>query len=67
MAESKIPLTRMPLEERAKIFVPFDPLKGFREALAERERAAVDSVHDFHPLDADDPGRADLPSADALP
>ena len=31
---------RMPLEERAKIFIPFDPLKGFREALAEREREA---------------------------
>ena len=30
----------MPLEERAKIFIPFDPLKGFREALAEREREA---------------------------
>ena len=32
---------RMPLSERAKIFVPFDPLKGFRAALAERERVSV--------------------------
>lgn len=28
----------MPLSERAKIFIPFEPLKGFRAALAERER-----------------------------
>lgn len=32
---------RMPLSERAKIFVPFDPLKGFREALQEQERKAA--------------------------
>lgn len=29
---------RMPLEERAKIFTPFDPLKGFREELRRREQ-----------------------------
>ena len=28
---------RMPLEERAKIFMPFDPLKGFRDELRRRE------------------------------
>ena len=28
----------MPLEDRAKIFSPFDPLAGFREALREEER-----------------------------
>ena len=28
---------RMPLEDRAKIFMPFDPLKGFREELRRRE------------------------------
>jgi hypothetical protein len=28
----------MALEDRAKIFVPFDPLSGFREALAKKER-----------------------------
>ena len=37
---------RMPLEERAKIFSPFDPLRGFREALrakeAEMEARALD-------------------------
>lgn len=31
---------RMDLVDRAKIFIPFDPLKGFREALEERERSA---------------------------
>ena len=29
---------RMPMDERAKIFSPFDPLKGFREELRRRER-----------------------------
>ncbi|MDD7365108.1 MAG: hypothetical protein PUG35_06430 [Olsenella sp.] len=29
---------RMPLSERAKIFMPFNPLKGFEEALREKER-----------------------------
>lgn len=29
---------RMTPAERAKIFVPFDPLKGFQEALREKER-----------------------------
>ena len=28
------------LSQRAKIFIPFEPLKGFRQALAERERLA---------------------------
>lgn len=28
----------MPLADRAKIFSPFDPLSGFREALREVER-----------------------------
>ena len=31
---------RMALADRAKIFIPFDPLKGFREALEEQERKA---------------------------
>ncbi len=31
---------RMPLSERAKIFIPFDPLEGFRAALQEEERKA---------------------------
>ena len=33
---------RMPLSERAKIFLPFDPLRGFRAELARRERLAVE-------------------------
>ena len=32
---------RMTPAERAKIFVPFDPLKGFQEALWEKEREAA--------------------------
>ena len=28
----------MPLEQRAKIFLPFEPLRGFNEALREKER-----------------------------
>ena len=31
---------RMPLSERAKIFQPFNPLKGFAEALRQKEREA---------------------------
>lgn len=27
----------MPVSERAKIFIPFDPLKGFSEALRAKE------------------------------
>lgn len=33
---------RMPLEERAKIFMPFDPLKGFRAELRRREARAAE-------------------------
>jgi hypothetical protein len=34
----------MPLSERAKIFSPFDPLKGYRAMLAERERQQEDGT-----------------------
>lgn len=34
----RAPRGHMPLEDRAKIFVPFDPLQGFREALRQKER-----------------------------
>ena len=40
---------RMTPAERAKIFMPFNPLKGFREALREKEAEA--EAHDatlFH-------------------
>jgi hypothetical protein len=30
----------MPMSERAKIFIPFDPLKGFDEALRKKEMEA---------------------------
>ena len=30
----------MPVSERAKIFIPFDPLKGYQSALREKEREA---------------------------
>ena len=36
----------MPLEHRAKIFVPFDPLDGFREALREKEREVEEAALD---------------------
>ena len=35
-----LPRPRMPLAQRAKIFIPFDPLKGYQEALREKEREA---------------------------
>lgn len=36
----ELPRPRMPLSQRAKIFIPFDPLKGYQEALREKEREA---------------------------
>ena len=35
-----LPRPRMPRTQRAKIFIPFDPLKGYREALHEKELEA---------------------------
>ena len=35
-----LPRPRMPLAQRAKIFIPFDPLKGYQDALREKEREA---------------------------
>ena len=35
---------RMALEDRAKIFSPFDPLTGFRAALREKEREVEEEV-----------------------
>jgi hypothetical protein len=40
----KLPRPRMPLKQRAKTFIPFDPLKGYQEALREKEREA-ESAH----------------------
>ena len=36
----------MPLAKRAKIFIPFDPLKGYQEALREKERQAEARMDD---------------------
>lgn len=34
-------MANQPKADRAKLFLPFDALKGFREALAEKERIVV--------------------------
>ena len=44
---------KMSLNDRAKIFIPFEPLKGFREALQERELLAIEQAKDIMPF-ADD-------------
>ena len=36
----QLPRPRMPLSQRAKIFIPCDPLKGYQEALRAKEREA---------------------------
>lgn len=42
----------MPLEQRAKIFVPFDPLKGFREALEAKEaEVEAEKLNDRNQVD----------------
>jgi len=44
--------------ERAKIFMPFNPLKGFTEALREKEREAEardDLLWHTEPFDDEDP------------
>ena len=45
---------RMPLADRAKIFMPFDPLKGFREELRRRERLVEERQHSDPWLPEDD-------------
>lgn len=65
---------RMPLSERAKIFQPFNPLKGFEEALRQKEREAelaalegdgVSGVRGSY--ESDDVPQGDVPRADATP
>lgn len=51
---------RMPLGERAKIFMPFNPLKGFEEALREKEREVEREA-------LDEWGGNDVESPDAPP
>ena len=36
----ELPYPRMPIAQRAKIFIPFNLMKGFQEALCEKEREA---------------------------
>ena len=35
-------MEKMKISDRAKIFLPFDTLKGFRDALKEKEKIKVD-------------------------
>lgn len=48
----------MPMSERAKIFVPFNPLKGFSEALRAKEREVEAAA-------LDDRGGSDLEAPDS--
>ena len=48
-----LPRPRMPLSQRAKIFIPFDPLKGYQEALRQKEREA--EAHMNERVHVDDP------------
>ena len=41
-----LPRPRMPLSQRAKIFIPFDPLKGYQDALRAKEREAEVRMND---------------------
>ena len=44
----------MPLEERAKIFIPFDPLKGYHAALRAKEREAEELHYEYAALEEDE-------------
>ena len=46
-----LPRPRMPLSQRAKIFIPFDPLKGYQEALREKEREAEERMNERVSID----------------
>lgn len=48
-----LPHPRMPLSQRAKIFIPFDPLKGYQEALREKELEAEAAHYEFTGPDDD--------------
>ncbi len=47
----QLPRPRMPLSQRVKIFIPFDPLRGYQEALREKEREAEARMNDRAPID----------------
>ena len=46
-----LPRPRMPLIQRAKIFIPFDPLKGYQEALRAKEQEAEAAHNSRSPLE----------------
>ena len=46
-----LPRPRMPRSQRAKIFMPFDALKGYQEALREKERETEARSNERAPLD----------------
>ena len=48
-----LPRPRMPLSQRAKIFIPFDPLKGYQDALREKEREAEEMHRELAGSDDD--------------
>ena len=43
----------MPRSQRAKIFIPFDPLKGYRDALRAKELEAVEHHRELAGDDGD--------------
>ena len=47
-----LPRPRMPLSQRAKIFIPFDPLKGYQDALREKEHEAEMQHNELGGLDS---------------
>ncbi len=47
-----LPRPRMPLSQRAKIFIPFDPRKGYQNALREKEREAEMQHNELGGLDS---------------
>ena len=47
-----LPRPRMPRKQRAKIFIPFDPLKGYQEALREKEHEAERRMGEQPPSDS---------------
>ena len=53
---------KMDRSSRAKQFMPFDALKGFREALAEKERAVEVEFCDIYKTDETSSADEDLRS-----
>lgn len=49
----QLPRPRMPRSQRAKIFIPFDPLKGYQDALREKELEVEMQHYELAGPDAD--------------